>query len=121
MWGCAHATAVTGLTPAESAGRSASRVAGGGPALAARDSAGRRFEHPTGRLEAEAAVRRLARMRAESGSLEGRPELRTATEAVLRAGNATFISQFVSSPAALSAVFPCGIVAFSYRPTAAVP
>lgn len=59
--------------------------AGMGAALAALESAMRRFEHPTERPEAEAAVRRLARMLAESGSLEGRPDLRTATEAVLQA------------------------------------
>ena len=60
-----------------------------GAVLAALESAMRRFEQPTERLEAEAAVRRLARMLAESGTLEGRPELRTATETVLHAGNAT--------------------------------
>lgn len=40
---------------------------------------------------------------------------------MLRARNATCISQFVSSPAALSALFPSGIVAYSCCSTAARP
>ncbi|MDX2120570.1 MAG: response regulator [Gemmatimonadota bacterium] len=64
------------------------RRTGMGSTLAALESAIRRFEDPEELPEAEAAVRRLARMLAESGNLDGRPDLRTAPEAVLHAGAA---------------------------------